>query len=155
MGAFQVKCGASLLFWDASRPGLTAILGQTKCRGTIQWWRREQRLQYSCLENSMTEERGGLQSMGSESIRHDWVTHTHTHTHTHTQWLSWGVHGVGKYQTRLSHSLTHTPTPTHTPPVAQLRSSRAEFCRHSPGLLDWSPGENAQRLSATSLLSPD
>ena len=120
MGAFQVKCGASLLFWDASRPGLTAILGQTKCRGTIQWWRREQRLQYSCLENSMTEELGGLQSMGSESIRHDWVTHTHTHTHTHTQWLSWGVHGVGKYQTRLSH--THTHTHTHTHPVAQLRS---------------------------------
>ena len=27
--------------------------------------------QYSCLENSMTEELGGLQSMGSQSIRND------------------------------------------------------------------------------------
>ena len=36
-----------------------------------------------------TEEPGGLQSMESQRIRHDWVTehvckHTHTHTHTHT-----------------------------------------------------------------------
>ena len=30
-----------------------------------------------------TEEPGGLQSMGSQSVRHDWA-HTHTHTHTHT-----------------------------------------------------------------------
>ena len=30
-----------------------------------------------------TEEPGGLQSMGLQSVRHDWVTkHTHTHTHT-------------------------------------------------------------------------
>ena len=29
-----------------------------------------------------TEEPGGLQSMGLQSVRHDWVTkHTHTHTH--------------------------------------------------------------------------
>ena len=34
--------------------------------------------QYSCLENSKTEEPGGLQSMGSLTVRHDWViTHTH------------------------------------------------------------------------------
>ena len=31
------------------------------------------------------EESGRLQSMGSQRIGHDWVTHTHTHTHTHTQ----------------------------------------------------------------------
>ena len=35
-----------------------------------------------------TEEPGGLQSMGLQRVRHDWVTkHTHTHkqhTHTHT-----------------------------------------------------------------------
>ena len=44
-------------------------------------------LQYSCLENPMdTEEPGGLQSMGSQRVGHDWVTsHTHTHTHTHTR----------------------------------------------------------------------
>ena len=30
------------------------------------------------------EEPGGLQSMGSQRLRHDGVTeHTHTHTHTH------------------------------------------------------------------------
>ena len=28
-----------------------------------------------------TEEPGGLQSMGSQRIGHDWVTNTHTHTH--------------------------------------------------------------------------
>ena len=33
------------------------------------------------------EETGGLQSMGSQRVRHNWVrahTHTHTHKHTHT-----------------------------------------------------------------------
>ena len=30
-----------------------------------------------------TEEPGRLQSLGSQRVRHDWVTHTHTHTHTH------------------------------------------------------------------------
>ena len=43
-------------------------------------------LQYSCLENSMDRGvPGGLQSMGSQRVRHNWVTeHTHTLTHTHT-----------------------------------------------------------------------
>ena len=43
---------------------------------------------------------GGLQSMGSQRVRHDWATectHTHIHTHSHTQ----------------THTLTHTHT--HTP----------------------------------------
>ena len=31
-------------------------------------------LQYSCLENTMAEEPGGLQSMGSQKSKHDWVT---------------------------------------------------------------------------------
>ena len=31
-----------------------------------------------------TGEAGGLQSMGSQRLEHNWVTHTHTHTHTHT-----------------------------------------------------------------------
>ena len=31
-----------------------------------------------------TEEPGGLQFMGSQRVRDDWVTNTHTHTHTHT-----------------------------------------------------------------------
>ena len=35
-------------------------------------------LQYSCLENPMEEELGRLQSMGSQRVRHDWVTNTNT-----------------------------------------------------------------------------
>ena len=35
-------------------------------------------LQYSCLENSWTEEPWGLQSMGLQRVRHDWVTNTFT-----------------------------------------------------------------------------
>ena len=35
-------------------------------------------LQYSCLGNPMTEEPGGLQSMGSRRVRHDKETNTHT-----------------------------------------------------------------------------
>ena len=31
-------------------------------------------LQYSCLENSMDREIGGLQSIGSQRTRHDWMT---------------------------------------------------------------------------------
>ena len=31
-------------------------------------------LQYSCLENPMDEELGGLQSMGSQRVRHDSAT---------------------------------------------------------------------------------
>ena len=33
-----------------------------------------------------TEEPGGLQSIRSQRVRHNWIdsTHTHTHTHTHT-----------------------------------------------------------------------
>ena len=30
------------------------------------------------------EQPGGLQSMGSQRVRHYWVTKTNTHTHTHT-----------------------------------------------------------------------
>ena len=32
---------------------------------------------------SWTEEPGGLQSMGSQRVWHDWLTNTYTHTHTH------------------------------------------------------------------------
>ena len=35
-----------------------------------------------------TEEPGGLQSMGSQRVRHDRMTNTHTHTHTHTHIFS-------------------------------------------------------------------
>ena len=32
-----------------------------------------------------TEEPGGVQSMGSQRVKHNWVT-KHTHTHIHTHW---------------------------------------------------------------------
>ena len=38
-------------------------------------------LQYSCLENPWTEELGGLQSMGSHRVRHDWSNLARIHTH--------------------------------------------------------------------------
>ena len=46
-------------------------------------------LQYSCLENSMYREPGGLQSMGLQRVEHECAInrHTHTHTHTHTHSL--------------------------------------------------------------------
>ena len=43
-----------------------------------------------------TEEPSGLQSMGSQRVRHAW-THTHTHTHTHTTYryyLFWNFSSV-------------------------------------------------------------
>ena len=48
--------------------------------------------QYSCLGNPMDRGAGGLQSMGSQRVRHDLATkqqqhaytRIHTHTHTHT-----------------------------------------------------------------------
>ena len=42
-------------------------------------------LQYSCLESARDGEPGGLQSMGSQRVGHDWATHTHTHTQKPTQ----------------------------------------------------------------------
>jgi len=35
-------------------------------------------------ESPWTEEPGGLQSMGSQRVGHNWATHTHTYTHKHT-----------------------------------------------------------------------
>ena len=42
------------------------------CSGILAW------------RNPWTEKPDGLQSMGSQRVRHDWATNTHTHTHTHT-----------------------------------------------------------------------
>ena len=36
-----------------------------------------------------TEEPGGLQSIGSLRVGHDWCDSMCTHTHTHTQWGNW------------------------------------------------------------------
>ena len=36
-----------------------------------------------------TEKPGRLQSMGSQTVRHNWATNTHTHTHTHIPNIPW------------------------------------------------------------------
>ena len=41
-------------------------------------------LQYSHLEKTMDNEPGGLQSIGSQRVRHNEVTNTHTDTHMNT-----------------------------------------------------------------------
>ena len=46
-------------------------------------------LQYCGLENSWTEEPGRLQSMGSQRVRHDWVTFTFQFQLTHRTSLEW------------------------------------------------------------------
>ena len=42
--------------------------------GKIPWRRVWRPLQYSCLENPHGQEPGGLQSMGSQRVGHDWTT---------------------------------------------------------------------------------
>ena len=59
-------------------------------------------LQYSCLENPMTEEPGRLQSMGSLRVGHDGATFTfHFHAleeemATHSSVLAWRIPGTGE-----------------------------------------------------------
>ena len=50
------------------RPGFDPWVGRSSGEGN------GNPLQYSCLENPMAEEPGRLQSMGSQRVRHDWVT---------------------------------------------------------------------------------
>ena len=66
-GGFEVKeftcqCGRH------KRHGSIAGLGRSPGRGN------DNLLQYSCLEIPWTEEPGRLQSMGSQRVRHKWVT---------------------------------------------------------------------------------
>ena len=42
-----------------------------------------------------TEEPGGLQSMGSQTVRHGWATNTHPHTYTEAE-RRWAL-GPGRY----------------------------------------------------------
>ena len=55
---------------NAGDPGLIPGLGRPPVEGN------GYPLQYSCLEYPWTEEPGGLQSMGSQIVRHDWVANT-------------------------------------------------------------------------------
>ena len=73
---------------------LTPLIQMAKCLPTVQETQvrsldREDPLEKEVATHSSTlawkipwtEELGGLQSMGSQRVRHDWVT-SHTHTHT-------------------------------------------------------------------------
>ena len=59
-------------------------------RGRFNPWVREDPLEKEMATHSSifawkipwTEEPGGLQSLGSQRVGHDWATNTHTHTHT-------------------------------------------------------------------------
>ena len=60
-------------------------------------------LQYSCLENPMTEEPGRLQSMGSWRVGHDWATSLSLFTFMHwrrkwqpTPVLPWRIPGTAE-----------------------------------------------------------
>jgi len=55
---------------QCGRPGFNPGLGRSPRE------RNGYPFQYSCLENFRTEEPGGLQSMGSQKVRHDWATNT-------------------------------------------------------------------------------
>ena len=55
---------------NAGDPDLIPGLGRSPEGG------HDNLLQYTCLENPQTEESGGLQSMGSQRVRHNWVTNT-------------------------------------------------------------------------------
>ena len=61
-------------------------------------------LQYSCLENPMDEEPGGLQSMGSHRVGHDWATSLSLFTFLHwrRKWQPTPVFLPGESQGRGS-----------------------------------------------------
>ena len=52
-------------------------------------------LHYSCLENPWMEEPGGLQSMGSQRVKHDWSDWAHTQVgeRCSLSWSRWWFHG--------------------------------------------------------------
>ena len=62
-GGSEVKVSA----WNAGDLGLILGSGRSPGEGN------GNPLQYSCLENPMEGGAGGLQSMGSQRVRHDWA----------------------------------------------------------------------------------
>ena len=67
---FPVGSEAKESAYNAGDTGLIPGLGRSPGEGN------GNPLQYSCLENSMYRESGGLQSMGSQRVRHDWANNT-------------------------------------------------------------------------------
>ena len=77
---------------SAGNPGLIPGSGRSHGEGN------GNPLQYSCLENSCTEEPGGLQSMGSERVGHDWGTNSGISEAEKEKNCSWSLrHCDGRY----------------------------------------------------------
>ena len=60
-----------ILGWPKNLPANAGDLGSIPGSGKSPGERNSNPLQYSFLENSMEEEHGGLQSMGSQRVIHD------------------------------------------------------------------------------------
>ena len=73
------------------RPGFDPCVGRFRGKGS------GNPLQYSCLENCMTEEPGRLHSMGSQRVRQDWATNTFTFTHFLCLLCGWNEHKALKW----------------------------------------------------------
>ena len=111
-------------------------------------------LHYSCLENPWTEESGGLQSMGSPRVRHDWATSLSLFTFMHWRrkwqptpvflpgesqgWGAWwaAIYGVAQSRTRpkrLSSSSSSNPLKAAGPRRPCLLVARWIWCLGDPG----------------------
>ena len=62
-------------------------------------------LQYSCLENPWIEEPGGLQSMGSQRVRHDWIDLARTHRHIYVPLVCKNRHNVPFARLQCQHMI--------------------------------------------------
>ena len=88
--------------------------------GKIPWRRAWQWLQYSCLENPVDRGRGGLQSMGSQRVRHDWshLARRPSRWHLNNKYLLQSREGILKDILAVSykskHALSIQPS-NHTP----------------------------------------
>ena len=98
-------------------------------------------LQHSCLENSVTEEPGRLQSMKPQRAGHDWIhvrTHTceraHTCASTHMQTLTYTrMHThVHTRANTCTHAHPHIHACTHIRTRAHIRvHTHAHRCTHA------------------------
>ena len=82
--------GSGLPRWLSSKESDCNAGAAGRCRFDL-WvrkipWRRE-RLPTPAWEIPWTEEPGGLQSMRSQWIRHDWTTHTHIFSEVCSPWI--------------------------------------------------------------------
>ena len=98
-----------------------------------------------------TEERGGLQSMGSQRVRQDWATSLSFFPvflpgefYGQRRLVGYIVHGVAKSRTQLNvqhtHTYTHTHTHTHGPTLSCNEQDLVPWSRIKSGPLHWEGG---------------